>query len=154
MQSLLHGGKFVIIFNKTWHRTWRWRFSSSVIKLLKSHPTRLVCWCNYVLLRIVPLVITFWSETSVAGVVVDVCWSIMIRLVEGHGSLGVVVFVVKSPVQRSTCADARLLEGRALWNTNGLGIVYCRLVFSNTYWQQTCMILAQICKHEIMTLMR
>lgn len=139
---------------QTWHWTWRWRFSSSVRKLLKSLPIRLVCWCNYVLLRIVPFVIMFWSETSVVGVVMDVCCSIMVRLVEGQGSLGVVVFDVKSLVQRSTCPDARLFDGCPLWNTNGLGIVYCRLVFSNTYWQQPCMILAQICKHEIMTLMR
>jgi hypothetical protein len=56
----------------------------------------------------------FWSETSVAGVVLDVCSSTMVRLVEGQGSLGVVVFDVKSPVQRSTCPDARLFEGRPL----------------------------------------
>ncbi len=48
------------------------------------------------------------------GVVLDVCSSTMVRLVEGQGSLGVVVFDVKSPVQRSTCPDARLFEGRPL----------------------------------------
>ncbi len=48
------------------------------------------------------------------GGVMDVCCSIVVRLVEGQGSLGVVVFDVKSPVQRSTCPDARLFEGRPL----------------------------------------
>jgi hypothetical protein len=67
----------------------------------------------------------------------------------------VVVFDVKSLVQRSMGPDACLFEDRPLWNTNGLGIVYCRLVLSNTYWQQPyMMMLAQICKHEIMTLLR
>jgi hypothetical protein len=56
----------------------------------------------------------FWSETSVAGVILDVCCSIMVRLVEVQGSLGVVVFDVKSPVQRSTRPDARVFEGRPL----------------------------------------
>jgi hypothetical protein len=50
----------------------------------------------------------------VAGVILDVCCSIMVRLVEVQGSLGVVVFDVKSPVQRSTRPDARVFEGRPL----------------------------------------
>jgi hypothetical protein len=44
----------------------------------------------------------------------DVCCSIMVSIVDGQGSLGVIVFDVKSPVQRSTCPDACLFEGRPL----------------------------------------
>jgi hypothetical protein len=37
----------------------------------------------------------FWSEAAVVGGVMDVRCSIMVRLVEGQGSLEVVVFDVK-----------------------------------------------------------